>query len=175
MAEEKTRRDFIFIATGAVAAIGGAGLAWPIIGSMSPAADIKSGLDVDISQLEEGQQLKVLWMGSPIFIRHRTEAEIIAAQKTDLKDLIHPETDQERLQPLQDRSYNPKFLVIIGICTHFGCVPVGESGRFDGWFCPCHGAHFDTSGRTRSYPAPTNMDVPSYHYASETVITLERF
>ena len=114
-------------------------------------------------------------MGEPIFIRHRTDEEIKAAQNTDLEDLIHPETDQERLRPLPDGRYNPKFLVIVGRCTHFGCITVGESGRFGGWYCPCHGAHFDTSGRTGSYPAPTNMEIPPYHYASETVITLEPF
>ena len=175
MAEEKTRRDFIFVTTATVAAIGAGGLAWPMIGSFNPAADAKSGLDVDLSKLEEGQQLKVLWMNRPIFIRYRTKAEIATAQNLDVSTLIDPETDMERLRPRPDGTYDPRFLVLIGICTHFGCVPIGESGRFDGWYCPCHGAHFDTSGRTRSFPAPTNMKIPPYHYASETVITLERF
>lgn len=175
MAEEKSRRDFIFIATGAVAAIGAGGVLWPVIASMNPGYDKRAGLDIDLSKIPEGQQVKVAWMGKPIFIRHRTEAEIQAAQDTDIENLIHPETDQERLRPLPDGRYNPKFLVLIGVCTHFGAVPIGESGRFNGWYCPAHGAHFDTSGRTRSYPAPTNMDVPPYHYASETVITLEPF
>lgn len=175
MAEEKTRRDFIFIATGAVAAMGLAAISWPVVASMNPAHDALAGLDVDLADIKEGQQVKILWMGMPIFIRHRTRAEILAAQSLDISDLIHPETDQERLQPLPDGTYNPSYLVMIGVCTHFGCIPVGEAGDFDGWFCPCHGAHFDTSGRVHKGPPPINMRIPPYHYVSETVITLERF
>lgn len=175
MVQEKSRRDFIFIVTGAVAATGAAAITWPLIASMNPAYDALAGLDVDLSAIKEGQQVRILWMNKPIFIRHRTPAEILAAQRLDTSDLKHPETDQERLKPLPNGTYNPSYLVMIGVCTHFGCIPVGEAGDFDGWFCPCHGAHFDTSGRVHRGPAPINMEIPPYHYASETVITLERF
>jgi len=174
MTEEKTRRDFIFIATGAVGAIGVGGLAWPMIGSMNPAADNPhlGGPIVDLSKIEEGQQLKILFLGKPIFIRHRTSAEIQAAKNVDLTKLPHPETDNQRLRPNLDGDIDPRYLVMIGVCTHFGCIPVGEAGDFDGWYCPCHGAHFDTSGRLRKGPPPRNLDIPYYKYVSRTAIQL---
>ena len=174
MGKNKTRRDFIYIATGATATIGLAALSWPLIANLKPAGDTKSndGILVDLSKIEEGQQLKVLHRRHPIFIRHRTPAEIKAANDVDLSKLRDPETDIERLMPKPDGTYDQRYLVIVGVCTHFGCIPVGESGDFDGWYCPCHGAHFDTSGRIRSAPAPRNMDVPNYYYVTDTTIRI---
>lgn len=176
MAEEKTRRDFIFIATGAAVGIGAVGATWPLIRSMSPASDSVDpkvyGPIVDLSLIEEGQQLKLLFQGKPIFIRHRTAEEISAAQNVDVRELPHPEFDEDRLRPNLKGERDPKYLVMVGICPHFGCVPVGESGNFDGWFCPCHGAHFDTSGRVRSGPPPVNMRIPYYIFKSNQVIQL---
>jgi len=150
----KTRRDFIFIATGAVAAGGMATASWPMIAHLGPAADIKGrGFDVDLSDLEAGQQLKVLWKGKPVFIRHRTPAEIEAAKNVDIEELIHFETDGDRLRNLPNGSPS-------------------EAGDFDGWYCPCHGAHFDTSGRVRKGPAPKNMEIPPYQWLSETKLTI---
>lgn len=174
--DEKTRRDFIYIATGAVAAGGVAMAAWPMIAHMGMAADVPRGQDIDVSDLEEGQQLKLAWRGKPVFIRHRTPAEITAAKAGDTDALRHPETDRQRLRVLPNGEPNERFLVLIGVCTHFGCIPVGVNGGFNGdyggWYCPCHAAHFDTSGRTRKGPAPTNMVIPPYKWLSETKLTL---
>ena len=173
MTEEKTRRDFIFIATGAVGAIGVGGLAWPLIGSMNPAADKPhiGGPIIDLSKIQEGQQLKVLFLAKPVFIRHRTPAEIKAANDVDLSRLRHSETDAERIRPNFQGDFDPRYLVLIGVCPHFGNIPIGESGDFDGWYCPT-GAHFDTSGRIRKGPPARNMDVPYYKYVSDTSIQL---
>lgn len=173
---KKPRRDFLFIATGAVAAIGVAALTRPLLGHMSPAADADSiiGMDVDLSLLKEGEQMTVTYLGKPVAIRHRTPAEIRAAQADDEADLKHVETDRERLRPKANGSYDSRFLVFFPICTHFGCVVVGKAGDYDGWYCPCHGAHFDTSGRVRKGPAPINMEIPHYEWTSDTAITLRR-
>jgi len=111
---------------------------------MNPAADVhqEKGLSIDLSQITEGEQIKVLWKRKPVFIRHRTPSEIEAAVNVAPEDLLYPETDGERLKPLPDGNYNPKYLIIYGVCPHFGCVPVGEAGDFDGWYCPCHGSSF---------------------------------
>lgn len=169
------RRDFIFIATGAVAAFGVAMVARPLVGHMSPAADhpTQHGLDVDISRIEEGQQLKVLFMNKPVVIRHRTPAEIEKARIENTAKMIDPASDRSRLYPRPDGTYDPRFLVVYPICTHFGCIVASEAGDFDGFYCPCHGAHFDTSGRVRKGPAPTNLAVPPYVWTSETSIKLE--
>jgi len=175
MAEnEKSRRDFIFVATGAVIAGGAAVAARPLIHQMSPAADNLGviGLDVDLSKLEEGQQLTVTFLGRPVAIRYRTALEIATALSDDQAALRHKETDLSRLRPKPDGTIDPRFLVFTPICTHFGCVVVGEAGDFDGWYCPCHGAHFDTSGRVRKGPAPVNMEIPNYRWISETAINL---
>lgn len=171
---DKPRRDFIFVATGAVAAIGGLALTWPITGHMAPAADspVVTGLNIDLSKLEEGVEMRVNYRGRPVAIRHRTSAEIEAAQADDEANMWDPQTDQERLRPKPDGTYDPRFIVLYPICTHFGCTVVGEAGRFDGWYCPCHGAHFDTSGRVRSAPAPTNLEIPDYFWATASSITL---
>ena len=115
-------------------------------------------------------RLKTLWRGKPVFVRHRTAAEITDAENTDVSDCPDPESDSDRLVAKPDGTLDPKFLVMVGVCTHFGCVPVGEAGDFDGWYCPCHGSHYDTSGRIRKGPAPKNMAIPPYEYISDTVI-----
>ncbi len=166
------KRDFIFLATGAVAAAGAASIALPLVMQMGKAADTLAAgsIEIDLTKVEEGGQLKTLWRGKPVFVRHRTAAEIAAAENTDVSDCPDPQTDSERLVAKADGKVNPKFLVMIGVCTHFGCVPVGEAGDFDGWYCPCHGSHYDTSGRIRKGPAPKNMAIPPYEYISDTVI-----
>ena len=166
------KRDFIFIATGAAAAAGAAAFAWPLFAQMGKAADTLAAgsVEIDLSKVAEGQQLKVLWRGVPIFVRHRTAKEIAEAEGVDISDCPDPQTDDERLRPTPEGNLNPSFLVMIGVCTHFGCIPVGESGDFDGWYCPCHGSHYDTSGRIRKGPAPKNMAIPDYVYISDTVI-----
>lgn len=166
------KRDFIFIATGAVAAAGAASIGWPLVSQMGKAADTLAAgsIEIDISAIEEGGQLKTLWRGKPVFVRHRTSAEIAAAEATVVSECPDPQSDSERLIPKPDGKVDPKFLVMIGVCTHFGCVPVGEAGDFDGWYCPCHGSHYDTSGRIRKGPAPKNMEIPPYEYLSDTVI-----
>ena len=166
------KRDFIFLATGALGAVGAASVAWPLVRQMGKAADTLAlgSIEIDVGKVPEGQQLKVLWRGKPVFVRHRTAAEIAAAEAVDVSDLPDPITDAERLVPGPDGALKPEILVQIGVCTHFGCVPVGEAGDYDGWFCPCHGSHYDTSGRIRRGPAPRNMEVPPYEYLSDTVI-----
>lgn len=170
----KPRRDFLFVATGAVAAFGVVAAARPVLGHMSAAGDTvaNEGIEIDLSKLREGEQLSTLFRGRPIAIRHRTPAEIVAARADDNAGMIDPETDISRLRPKPNGVIDARFLVFVPICTHFGCIVVGEQGRFDAWYCPCHGAHFDTSGRTRSYPAPKNMAIPPYEWVSDSVIKL---
>lgn len=169
---DEGKRDFIYIATGAVAAAGGVSFAWPLVAQMGKAADTLAAgsIEIDLSSIVEGQQLKVLWRGKPIFVRHRTPAEIAEAENTDISDCPDPQTDNERLVPTPSGTVDPKYLVMVGVCTHFGCVPVGENGDFGGWYCPCHGSHYDTSGRIRKGPAPKNLEIPPYEYISDSVI-----
>lgn len=166
------KRDFIFLMTGAVAAAGAASLVWPFVAQMGKAADTLAAgsIEIDVTKVEEGGQLKTLWRGKPVFVRHRTAAEIAAAEAVDVDALPDPESDDARLVAGVDGKINPKYLVMIGVCTHFGCVPVGEAGEYDGWYCPCHGSHYDTSGRIRKGPAPLNMAIPPYSYISDNVI-----
>ncbi len=169
---DEGKRDFIYIATGAVAVGGAAALAWPMLAQMGKAADTLAAgsIEIDLTKVPEGQQLKMLWRGKPVFVRHRTAKEIEEADAVDVSKLRDPQTDDERLKPNASGAVNPKYLVMIGVCTHFGCVPVGESGDFDGWYCPCHGSHYDTSGRIRKGPAPRNLDIPPYQYISDNII-----
>jgi ubiquinol-cytochrome c reductase iron-sulfur subunit len=164
-----TRRDFLFIATGAVGAIGAAAVAWPLINQMNPDRSVLAlaSVEFDISPVEEGQSVTILWRGLPVFIRHRTQAEITAARETPLSELKDPQTDEERT-----KEGHQQWLVMIANCTHLGCIPVGESGDFDGWFCPCHGSHYDTAGRIRQGPAPSNLVVPPYEFVSDTMIQI---
>ena len=169
MEEDKktNRRDFIFTASYALGAVGVGAVVWPLIDQMNPDASVKAlaSTEVDISGVEKGQSITVLWRGKPVFIRRRTEEEIAKAKDVKLEDLPHPETDEERAK-------NPEWLVMLGVCTHLGCVPLGDKGEYGGWFCPCHGSHYDTSGRIRKGPAPTNMEVPKYEFVNANTIKI---
>ena len=173
--QEPTRRDFIHIAAGAATVAGGLLALWPFIDQMNPAADTLalSTTEVDISAIPVGSQITVSWRGKPVFIRHRTEAEIEAARAVDISTLRDPQTDDQRLIPGPDGALRPEILVMEGVCTHFGCVPLGNgAGEYDGWFCPCHGSAYDTAGRIRQGPAPLNLPVPPYTYLSESTIRI---
>lgn len=174
----ETRRDFIHIAAATVAA-GGAGLAgYTLIQQLGPAADTRaaSSAEVDVSKIPVGGEIRLLIGGLPFFVRHRTEAEISQAGAVDVSRLRDPQTDEERLHPNLEGQLNPAILVTSGVCTHLGCVPVGPAqgsvGEFGGWYCPCHGSHYDTSGRIRKGPAPLNLEVPDYEYVSATTIKI---
>lgn len=164
---EPTRRDFLYIATGSFAAVGAAALAWPFIDQMNPDASVKAlaSIEVDISAIEVGQSVTVKWRGNPVFIRHRTEQEIKDAEAVPLADLPDPEADADRVK-------KPQWLIQIGVCTHLGCVPLGLAGKFNGWFCPCHGSHYDTSGRIRIGPAPKNLPIPEYEFVEDTKVKI---
>ena len=171
-AENKGRRDFIVVATNTMMGVGAAAVAYPLINQMNPAADTLAlaSIEVDVSQIAEGQAITVKWRGKPVFIRHRTKEEIATADAANLDDMRDPQSDADRVQ-------KPEMLVIQGICTHLGCVPLGQkigevNGDFNGWFCPCHGSHYDTSGRIRKGPAPTNLEVPPYAFISDNVIKI---
>lgn len=174
----ETRRDFIHIAAGAAFAGGVAMVAWPFIKQLGPAADTRaaSSAEVDLTKVPLGSEVRVLIGGLPFFVRHRTEQEIAEAEAVDVSKLRDPETDEERLVPKPDGSYNKAILVTSGACTHLGCVPVGPAqgnvGDYGGWYCPCHGSYYDTSGRIRKGPAPTNLPVPKYEYISDSVIKI---
>ena len=167
--EEPTRRDFLYIATGAVAVVGAAGVAWPLIDQMNPDASALalSSIEVDVSAVEPGQSITVKWRGKPVFIRNRTDKEVEEAKAVPLSELRDPQTDEERTKPGHEN-----MLVMVGICTHLGCVPLGESGEYNGWFCPCHGSVYDTAGRIRQGPAPLNLEVPPYDFQSDSVIKI---
>ncbi len=175
---DEERRDFIHIATVAAAGVGAAAVAIPVVAQMLPAADTKaaSSLEVDISKVPVGGEIRVLIGGKPFFVRHRTAAEIAAAEAVDVGTLPEPETDEERLRPTPSGEFNKAILVTSGACTHLGCVPVGPGGGnlgdYGGWYCPCHGSHYDTSGRIRKGPAPSNLPIPDYRYVSESVISI---
>ena len=169
---DEEKRDFLFVTTAGLAIAGGAVTAFSLIDTMNPAKDVLalSTTEVDLSPVEEGQSLTVMWRGKPIFIRHRTASEISEANNISIGDLKHMASDESRVK-------NPKWLVVIGVCTHLGCVPLGQKigdnkGEFDGWFCPCHGSHYDTSGRIRKGPAPLNLEVPPYDFVSDDIIKI---
>ena len=151
----------------------GAGIAaWPLIDSFNPSADVLAlaTTELDLSAIEPGQAVTVIWRGKPVFVRHRTPAEIQEAANTEMNDLPDPQSDAER-------AANPEWLVLVGICTHLGCIPLGQKdgdsrGDFNGWFCPCHGSHYDISGRIRKGPAPNNLAVPEYRFVSDTRIVI---
>ncbi len=174
-AQDPSRRDFIYIATGAAGAVGVGLFAWPLIDQMNPAADTKalSTTEVDLSGIEEGQQIIAKWQGKPVFIRHRTQSEIDTARAVDAAGLKDPQSDEDRLVPNQDGQYEPQYLIMLASCTHLGCVPLGDgAGDYEGWFCPCHGSHYDTAGRIRKGPAPKNLFLPPYQYLSDTLIKI---
>ena len=161
------RRDFLFTASYAVGAVGAAAVVWPLIDQMNPDASVKAlaSTEVDISSVKRGNTITVLWRGKPVFIRRRTEEEIKEARSVKMEDLIHPEKDE-------DRAKNPEWLVMLGVCTHLGCVPLNDKGDYDGWFCPCHGSHYDTAGRIRKGPAPKNLPVPTAKFVEDLIIKL---
>jgi ubiquinol-cytochrome c reductase iron-sulfur subunit len=168
----ETRRDFLELVALATTAVGGAALVWPLIDSMNPSADVLalSSTEVDVSQVPEGSAITVKWRGRPVFVRHRTATEIEEAENVDVAALPDPQPDSARVQ-------RPETLIVVGVCTHLGCVPLGNKpteprGEFGGWFCPCHGSHYDTSGRIRKGPAPANLTVPSYVFTSESVVQI---
>ena len=166
--QKKTkRRDFIFTASYTLGAVGVGAAVWPLIDQMNPDASVKalSSTEVNVSEVQPGQSITVLWRSKPVFIKRRTEDEITKARQVDLKELKDPEKDE-------DRAKNPEWLVMVGICTHLGCVPLGNKGEYDGWFCPCHGSHYDTSGRIRKGPAPTNLEVPKYEFVDSNTIKI---
>lgn len=162
-----TRRDFIHILAGTVGGVGIGATIWPLVDQMNPSADILAltTTAVDLSQIEVGQSILVVWQKKPVFVRHRTQQEILEAEATPLSDLRDPETDQARVE-------KPEWLIMVGICTHLGCIPLGERGDYGGWFCPCHGSHYDTSGRIRKGPAPKNLFVPDYVFVDDDKIII---
>ena len=166
--EKKTnRRDFLFTASYTVGAVGLGATIWPFIDQMNPDSSVKAlaTTEVDISQIEPGKSITVLWRGKPVFIKRRTETEISEAKAVSLDDLKHPAKDE-------DRAKKPEWLVMMGICSHLGCVPLSDKGEYNGWFCPCHGSHYDTSGRIRKGPAPTNMEIPKYAFIDDNTIRI---
>lgn len=169
---EITRRDFLNLTATAMGVVAVGSVAWPFISQMGPAADTlaMSTTEVNIGTVTEGQAITVMWRGMPVFIRHRTAKEIAEAVEVDVATLRDPQADADRVQ-------QAKWLVMVGICTHLGCVPLGQKngdmkGDYDGWFCPCHGSHYDSSGRIRKGPAPKNLPVPPYTFVSDTVIRI---
>mgnify|MGYP001387124734 FL=1 len=164
---KKNRRDFIFTASYTLGAVGLGAVIWPLVDQMNPDSSVKAlaTTEVDLSEVEPGKSITVLWRGKPVFIKRRTQEEIAEAQSVSLDDLPHPEKDQDRVK-------NPEWLVMLGICTHLGCVPLSDKGEYNGWFCPCHGSHYDTSGRIRKGPAPTNMEIPKYAFINENTIKI---
>jgi ubiquinol-cytochrome c reductase iron-sulfur subunit len=187
---EVNRRDFLYVATGAVGAVGAALTAWPFISQMNPDASVLAlaSIEVDLSPIAEGQAVTLKWRGNPVFVRHRTAKEIEAAKAVSVDELPDraarnanvkdgdPATDENRVVGGKEQ-----YLVMMGVCTHLGCVPIGNEGDFavvegsaktGGWFCPCHGSHYDTAGRIRKGPAPQNLPVPVYAYLSDTKIRI---
>ncbi|WP_193139437.1 ubiquinol-cytochrome c reductase iron-sulfur subunit [Meridianimarinicoccus sp. MJW13] len=179
---EGTRRDFLYYATAGAGAVATGAAVWPLVNQMNPSADVQalSSIRVDISGVESGTQITVQWLGKPVFLRRRTEEEIAEAQGVEMSELIDPfarnfnldaSTDAEDANRALDES--GEWLVMMGVCTHLGCVPLGDgAGDYGGWFCPCHGSHYDTSGRIRRGPAPENLHVPVAAFADETTIKL---
>ncbi len=165
--QKNNRRDFLFTATYTVGAVGIGATIWPFIDQMNPDSSVKAlaTTEVDISQIQPGKSITVLWRGKPVFIKRRTPTEISEAQSVSLDDLKHPEKDKDRVKKAE-------WLVMMGICSHLGCVPLSDKGDYNGWFCPCHGSHYDTSGRIRKGPAPTNMEIPVYAFIDDNTIKI---
>lgn len=165
--EGVTRRDFIFVASAAMTTVGLACASWPLIDQMNPSADTLalSSIDVDLSQISSGQEITVLWRKRPLFIWHRNAEQIASAESTPLSALIDPESDSARVK-------KPEWLILVGVCTHLGCVPEFGRGPYGGYLCPCHGSLYDTSGRVRRGPAPRNLEVPPYKFTGPATVTV---
>ncbi len=164
---QSERREFLFTVTYTVGAVGVGATIWPLVDQMNPDSSVKAlaTTEVDVSGVKLGKTITVLWRGKPIFIRRRTQEEIKEASAVDLKDLKDPQKDS-------DRAKNPEWLVMVGVCTHLGCVPLGNKGEYNGWFCPCHGSHYDISGRIRKGPAPNNLEIPKYEFVDNNIIKI---
>ena len=179
---EPTRRDFLYIATGSVAAVGAAGLAWPFIDQMNPDAGTLAlaSIEVNVSSVAAGQSITAKWRGKPVFIRQRTPEEVKTATETPISDLKDPvarnanvAVDAQATDLARSAGEGKEnWIVMIGSCTHLGCVPLGQSGEYNGWFCPCHGSVYDTAGRIRGGPAPQNLAIPTYSFISDTTIRI---
>ncbi len=170
--DSKNRRDFLYLSSITIGGVGVAAFMWPFLKSMNPAEDTLAlgTTEVDISNVDEGQSVTVKWRGKPVFIRKRTQEEINEANNVDVASLKDPIEDGARVQ-------KPEWLILIGVCTHLGCVPLGQKatdtkGEYNGWFCPCHGSHYDTSGRIRKGPAPTNLEIPKYEFVDNNTIKI---
>jgi ubiquinol-cytochrome c reductase iron-sulfur subunit len=167
---EHTRRDFLYIATGAVGAVGAAAALVPLIAQMNPdASTIAAGapVEIDLAPVADGQMIKVFWRSKPIFIFHRTAKQIEEARKVNVASLPDPEPDSARVREGHDQ-----WLIVIGICTHLGCIPLSHQGEYNAWFCPCHGSVYDTAGRIRKGPAPKNLELPPYTFVSDSKIRI---
>lgn len=173
-AADGTKRDFLKLVTGATAAVGIGAIIWPLIDMMNPSADVLalSSTEVTLTPIPEGQGITLVWRGKPIFVRHRTAQETKEAEDTPVNQLSDPQPDSERVKP-----GHTQWIVVVGICTHLGCVPLGNKptdprGQWGGWFCPCHGSQYDTSGRVRHGPAPLNLALPPYAFESDSKIKI---
>lgn len=170
--EGVTRRDFLYLSAASMAAVGAGSVGWAFVDSMNPAQDTLAlaSTEVDLAPIETGQSITVMWRGKPVFIRHRTEKEIDTAREVNISELRDPQADKDRVQ-------KDEWLILVGVCTHLGCVPLGQKtteprGDYNGWFCPCHGSHYDTSGRVRKGPAPRNLAVPEYQFLTDTSVRI---
>ena len=166
---EPGRRDFLYVAASAVGVVGVGAAVWPLINQLNPDASVLAlaSIEFDLSNIAEGESVTIKWRGLPVFVRHRTQAEIDEAKAVPLSDLKDPETDAQRT-----KEGHEQWLIMIANCTHLGCIPVGESGEYDGWFCPCHGSAYDTAGRIRKGPAPKNLVLPPYEFISDTLVQI---
>ena len=178
---EPTRRDFLYIATGAMGAVGAGAVVWPLVNQMSPDAATRAlaSIEVDVSSIEPGQAITVKWRGKPVFIRNRTDKEVEEGKAVALADLKDPIARNENAGAEEATDINrsagegkENWIVMIGSCTHLGCIPVGLSGDFGGWFCPCHGSHYDTAGRIRKGPAAENLHIPPFQFVSDSTIKI---
>ncbi|GFE64347.1 ubiquinol-cytochrome c reductase iron-sulfur subunit [Litoreibacter roseus] len=176
-----TRRDFLYYATAGAGAVTAGAAIWPLVNQMNPSADVQAlaSITVDVSGVSPGTQITALWLGKPVFIRRRTEAEIEEARAVEMSDLPDPVARNVNLEGEPDATDENRaldetgeWLVMMGVCTHLGCVPLGDAGDFGGWFCPCHGSHYDTAGRIRRGPAPTNLPVPQAEFIDDSTIRL---
>lgn len=180
--QQGSRRDFLYYATGGAAAVATGAAVWPLINQMNPSADVRamSSIRVDISGIEEGTQLTVKWLGKPVFVRHRSPEDIAHARETNLADLVDDNARNDNIAADADAAdenrtldTEGKWLVVMGVCTHLGCVPLGNgAGDYHGWYCPCHGSHYDAAARIRKGPAPRNLPVPIAEFVDDTTIKL---